>query len=124
VSEDINVLAGDLGRASKQVASALFDTYRQAGEAFADDWRANAAETSGVHGRYYPDSIDHEMRFAFTGIAVEVGPNSGKKQGGMGRGFELGSVNQPPHLDGTRALPAAEARLAKLAETTIAYLMP
>lgn len=124
MTESIDVLAGDLGRASKELANAIFDVYDQAGEAFADDWRSNARETSGVHGKYYPDSIDHEMRFAFTGIAVEVGPNSGKKQGGMGRGFELGSVNQPPHLDGTRALGAAESRLAKMAETAVTYLMP
>lgn len=120
---DMDVLAADLGRASAGTAKALFDVYNESGEAYARDWAANAAATSGVHGKHYPSSIDHEMKVSF-GVAMEVGPNSAKPQGSMGRGFELGSVNQPPHLDGTRALPAAEARLSKAADVAIAYLMP
>ena len=121
---NINVLAAELGRASSGLAREMFNVYDQAGEAFAEDWANNARATSGAHGVHYPDSIDHERKFGGLGVAVEVGPNSGKKQGGMGRGFELGSQNQPPHLDGTRAVPAAEARLAKMADVAIVALMP
>lgn len=120
---DMNVLAAELGKASRGVALGLYKVYEESGEAFARDWASNARATSGVHGKHYPDSIDHETRVAF-GISVEVGPNSAKPQGSMGRGFELGSVNQPPHLDGTRAVPAAEARLSKAADVAMAYLMP
>ena len=121
---NINVLALELGNASRGLVNTLFDVYDEAGEAYARDWADNARATSGAHGVHYPDSIDHERKFGGLGVAVEVGPNSGKKQGGMGRGFELGSQNQPPHLDGTRALPAAEARLSKLADAAIDALMP
>ena len=124
MSEDISVLAMDLGNASRGLAREMFNIYDQAGEAYAEDWANNARATSGVHGKHYPDSIDHEQKFGGFGVEVEVGPNSGKPQGRMGRGFELGSVNQPPHLDGTRALPAAEERLAKMADVAIAALMP
>ena len=36
----------------------------------------------------------------------------------------FGSVNQPPHLDGARALPAAEERLDRRAGDTVERLMP
>jgi hypothetical protein len=42
----------------------------------------------------------------------------------MGRGFEFGSQNQPPHLDGLRALPLAERRLERAADSTIGFLLP
>lgn len=122
-ADEIYALAADFGKASAKVASTLFDVYDQSGEAFADDWRSNAAATSGAHGVHYPGSIDHEMKLSF-GISVEIGPNSAKKQGRMGRGFELGSRNQPAHLDGTRALGAAEARLARAADVAIGFLAP
>ena len=116
-------LAADLGKASGRVAKALFDVYDQEGETFAKDWADNARETSGEHGKHYPNSITSETRVAF-GIEVETGPDSSMKQGGMGRGFELGSRNQPPHLDGLRALPIAEVRLARAADATIGFLLP
>jgi len=116
-------LARDLGKAPVKVAAELYTVYKAEGVAFAADWAANARETSGAHGKYYPDSIDSETRVAF-GIEVEIGPNSAKKQGSMGRGFEFGSVNQPPHLDGARALQTAERRLERAADLAVAYAIP
>lgn len=123
-ADEIFDLARDLGTAPRAVASALFDAYKGAGEGFRDDWQSNARETSGEHGKHYPDSITTEMKFAGFSIEVETGPESGKKQGSMGRGFEFGSVNQPPHLDGTRALPLAEARLTRLADAAVGLALP
>lgn len=122
-AEEVLGLATRFEEASVEIAKALYDTYVQEGEAFAEDWAANARETSGDHGKHYPDSIDSEPRLAF-GITVEIGPNSAKPQGVMGRGFEFGSENQPPHLDGLRALPAAAARLERAADATIGFLLP
>jgi hypothetical protein len=104
-ADEFFTLAKELGRAPRKVAVALYDVYKEQGEQFAKDWAANARETSGTHGKWYPDSIDSETHIAL-GIEVETGPNSSKKQGGMGRGFEFGGQNQPAHLDGARALPA------------------
>jgi hypothetical protein len=116
-------LAADFGKASGKVASALYTVYKESGDAFADDWRGNAVETSGEHGKHYPASITSETRVAL-GIHVETGPDSSMKQGSMGRGFEFGSRNQPPHLDGARALPIAEVRLLRGADAAIGYLLP
>ena len=124
-ASEIFDLARDFEKAPGKVASGLFDAYRGAGEGFRDDWQHNARGTSGEHGKWYPDSITTEMRTgAFTSIQVDTGPESGRKQGRMGRGFEFGSENQPPHLDGLRAMPLAAARLDRLADAAIGFALP
>lgn len=115
-------LARDFGQAPGKVASGLFEAYRGAGEGFRDDWQHNARATSGEHGVHYPDAITTEMKFAGFSIEVETGPESGRKQGGMS--FELGSRNQPAHLDGLRAMPLAAARLDRLADAAIGLALP
>jgi hypothetical protein len=122
-ASEIFDLAADFGKAPTKVASALYDVYKDSGDAFAEDWADNARETSGEHGKHYPNSITSETRLAL-GIYVETGPDSSMKQGGMGRGFEFGSQNQPPHLDGLRALPTAEQRLLRAADAAIAFTLP
>lgn len=123
-AEEFFDLARDFERAPAKVASGLFDAYRGAGEGFRDDWQRNARATSGAHGKWYPDSITTEMKFAGFGIEVETGPESGRKQGSMGRGFEYGSRNQPPHLDGLLAMPLAAVRLDRLADAAIGLALP
>ena len=123
-AEEIFDLARDFGRAPAKVASGLFDAYRGAGEGFRDDWQHNARATSGEHGKWYPASITTEMKFAGFAIEVEIGPESGRKQGRMGRGFEYGSRNLPPHLDGLRAMPLAAARLDRLSDAAIGLALP
>jgi hypothetical protein len=81
-------------------------------------------ETSGTHGKHYPKSIDSELVFNATGVSVDVGPNSAKKQGSMGAGFEFGSKNQPPHLDGLRALDGVQQRAERVIDATIGHLFP
>ena len=122
-ADEVFALSHDFADASREVARALYDTFKEEGEAFAEDWADNARETSGEHGKHYPDSITSESRVAL-GILVETGPESSRKQGGMGPGFELGSINQPPHFDGLRAMGPAEIRLARAADATIAFLLP
>ena len=76
-----------------------------------NDWRDNARRTARRHGKHYPRSITHEQ---IDGEAIyEVGPDSALPQGGMGRGFEWGSVNQPPHLDMTQAIVSVPERFEK-----------
>lgn len=122
-ASDFFDLARDLGTASRKVAGALYTVYAGVGEDFANDWRSNAEQTSGEHGKWYPASITSETRVAL-GIEVETGPDSSRLQGSMGRGFEFGSMNQPAHLDGARAMPAAEERLARGADAAIGFLLP
>ena len=115
-------LAGDMSQVGAKAIPALRETMGQAGEALADAWAANARETSGAHGVHYPDSIDSELVFDVGGVSVDVGPNSAKKQGSMGRGFEFGSMNQPPHLDGLRAIDGFQGRAEKMVDAAIGQL--
>lgn len=117
-------LGNDFARVGAKVVPAMSATMQVAGEAFARNWAANARQTSGAHGKHYPNSIDSEMAFDSGGVSVDVGPNSSKLQGSMGRGFEFGSQNQPPHLDGLRALDATEASTEKLLDAAIGPLLP
>lgn len=123
-ADEINELARDLGEAPRQAVAGLRAAFLEAGEGFRDDWKQNATETAGKHGRHYPNAITTGLKFAGLGIAVETGPESGRQQGGMGPGFEFGSENQPPHLDGLRAMPAAERILGRLADEAIAEALP
>ena len=115
------ILAKDFGRASGRVARALGEVYVQTGESFRDAWRQNAVQTAGEAGKHYPNSIESTPRIRL-GLEVEVGPNPALPQGGMS--FEFGSSKQPPHLDGARAMPAAEALLERRADTVIGLLVP
>ena len=123
-ASEIYDLAGDLSAVTAKMVPALRGSMAAAGEAFANDWRDNARETSGEHGKHYPDSIDSELVFNAGGVSVDVGPNSAKKQGSMGAGFEFGSENQPPHLDGLRALDGAQKRVERIVDSTIGFLLP
>lgn len=122
-ADEIFRFADDFGKAAKEIGEAMFDTFKQEGEEFAKDWRKNAEVTSGKHGRHYPKAITSEPKVAW-GIHIETGPESRRKQGGMGPGFEFGSENQPPHLDGLRALDPASKRLEEAAAAVIEGLLP
>jgi hypothetical protein len=75
---------------------------------FRNDWRDNARQSAGAHGKHYPSSITTEK---VGDSEWEVGPDSALPQGGMGRGFEWGSVNQPPHNDMGQAIVQVPDRL-------------
>lgn len=115
-------LAADLTQVGTKSVPAMRVVMLGVGEALANEWASNARGTSGEHGVHYPDSIDAELAFGVTGISVDVGPNASKPQGGMGKGFEFGSRNQPPHLDGLRALDGMQARAERIIESAVGHL--
>lgn len=124
MTNEITELAAEFNSAGPRAASAIFTAYKVGGEAFAEAWKSNATATSGEHGVHYPSSITSEVKFAGMGIEIETGPDSSMKQGRMGRGFEFGSQNQPPHLDGLTAMgPAADAIYAA-ADEAIEQALP
>jgi hypothetical protein len=122
-ADEVFALARKFDVAGSKVASALYDTFAEEGDHFAEDWADNARQTAGEHGKYYPDTITAETRLSL-GILIEIGPESSRKQGGMGPGFEFGSINQPPHFDGLQAMGPAEQRLDRAADATIGFLLP
>jgi hypothetical protein len=123
-ASEIYKLAADLSLVGRKTVPAMRGVMAEAGLALANDWRQNATETSGEHGKHYPASIDSELSLSIRSIGVEVGPNASKPQGGMGMGFEFGSRNQPPHLDGLRALDGIQQRVERMVDSTIGHLFP
>lgn len=123
-ASEIYALAADLSQVGAKSIPAVRQVMSDAGDAFANEWRSNATETSGEHGKHYPASITAELAFSVTSVSVDVGPESARKQGRMGRGFEFGSANQPPHLDGLRALDGMQARLDRMLDSAIGHLFP
>jgi hypothetical protein len=123
-ASEVYKLAADLSAVGAKTVPAVRGVMAEVGEAFAREWSANAVETSGEHGKHYPASIDSELAFDLRGVSVDVGPNRDKPQGSMGRGFEFGSVNQPPHLDGLRALDGMQMRAERAMDTTVGFLFP
>lgn len=117
-THELTALSVDLGKIGFRATGAMIRVFDEAGEHLVQTWAANARQTSGEHGKHYPDSIDMERRGG-TDIVVEVGPNPAKPQGGMS--FEYGSRNQPPHLDGQRAtdteLPLLDHRIQRMLTT-------
>ncbi|SEN86737.1 hypothetical protein [Nonomuraea pusilla] len=107
-ASDLDSLRRDLVGAAAQARAEAPEVVREEAAQVRKEWRANARRTAGKHGKHYPNSITMESR---EGAAWEIGPDSAYPQGGMGRGFEYGSVNQAPHLDGTKAAMNSEARL-------------
>jgi hypothetical protein len=89
-------------------------------------WKANARASSGRHAPYYPNAVGFD--FAAYGLDIymaTIGPDKGAAQGALGNILEYGSVKNPPHNDGGRALaaelPAFEAHLALVAERGLAW---
>jgi hypothetical protein len=50
---------------------------------------------------HYPRAISYDVKASGTVVSSEIGPDSAKLQGGLGKLLELGSVNNAPipHLD-------------------------
>lgn len=137
---ELKALALDLGDGiSKDVRDRVKDVMKQGASDLKKKWQANAKESAGAHGHLYPYSIDFDQ---VTGarsaggqfsrdLEFEVGPNEEKRVNGRGSGvggfvgkagagYEFGSANQPPHLDGQRAaddiVPLLERRIGIAAE--------
>lgn len=123
-ASEFYALAGDFAKVGASAVGPMRQVMSDAGETLADEWRNNATATSGVHGKHYPASIDSELILSATSIAVDAGPNAGRPQGGMGRGFEFGSMNQPPHLDGLRALETVAPRVDRMVDAAMGFLFP
>lgn len=116
-------LTRDLEQAALAASPAVRAVTEANGKALEEAWRANARRTAGKHGRWYPSSITSEERLTFAGATAEVGPDTSRRQGKMGRGFEYGSVNQPPHLDGTKAAEVIEPKYLAEIEAVAAGLL-
>jgi hypothetical protein len=90
------------------------------------DWRANAAATGRKHAKHYPRTVGFDIGAYGPDIwAATIGPDKGGVQGPLGAILEYGSVKNPPHNDGGRALaaelPRFEAQMELLAARGLAW---
>jgi hypothetical protein len=122
-ADEIRKLAADLSAAGPKMVGPLRKVWQEIGDRTAQEWADIATVTAGTHGKHYPKSIDAELTFSVN-LSVEIGPNSAKKQGSMGRGFEFGSVNQPPHLDGLKAVTKMEPVVEVMARSAVDQVIP
>lgn len=97
---EILALVRYLDNAEHQAAEKTYPVVKKHAEALRDAWKESAKDTARAHGKHYPRSITAEQIPLADAIEWEVGPEIRLKQGSMGPGFEYGSRNQPPHLDG------------------------
>lgn len=106
-----SAVAADLGKIGGLAFARVRVAVQSGGEIVKNRWKANAAASAGVHGKHYPKAITSRMT---GGTEATVFPDPSMPQGGMS--FEYGSRNQPPHLDGQRAIDASrELILARIA---------
>lgn len=123
-ASEFRKLALDLGAASAASLPAIRPAFQAAAETVKRAWQDNARATSGAHGRHYPNSITYDTRVLATSVIAEIGPDSSRLQGGMGPGFEFGSQNQPPHLDGLRAIDSTGAFVEQALDVAVGRLLP
>ena len=117
---EVAALARDLGKVSAGTAKVMYEVIKEGANDLRDEWRRNATVSAGEHGRHYPASITANMRVS-TSITAEIGPDPRLPQGGMS--FEFGSVNQPPHLDGQRAVDTMVPRIDRRIDTALTHLL-
>lgn len=103
-------LGANFGKFTSTDGARLHALVRDEGQDIMEDWRENARKTSGRAASWYVPSIQAKSRRVGTlHYEAEVSPIGP----GGGVGFEFGSRNQPPHLDGMKAAQVAEERLPK-----------
>jgi hypothetical protein len=115
VSISISVNGAEVVRAFDVTSRAAFLVVKAAVEDSAEElrdvWRSNATVTAGKHGKHYPKSINYKMIPSLSAIEADIEPTEGMKQAGMS--FEFGSRNQPPHLDGQRAMDSVSPNIER-----------
>lgn len=105
----LSVVAAEISAAVVDLAEAGNTLVAESADDIERDWRKNATESAGEHGKHYVKSIKAEV--LDDGLTADIEPDPGMPQGEMS--FENGSTNQPPHLDGQRALDENAPRFAR-----------
>lgn len=112
----VDVVGDDeLARDLKQAADKAMPEIERVTERGAYNIRRDArrnvrASSRGLYLKHYPRSIGYDVESGSDWVEAEIGPETDKPQGGMGRGVEFGSSNTAPtpHL-----FPAFDAELPR-----------
>lgn len=106
----LEALAAQLRAVPAQVARATRPVVSRGALNIKNDWRDGARASGGSHARLYPSSITYDMTSGAGYVEAVIGPEKGGPQGFLGAVLEFGSVHNPPHNDGGRALDAEDPR--------------
>lgn len=112
---DLAAFLAQLKAAQTGVSAEVGLAVTKSGRDVRDDWRSNATATAGKHGKLYPRTIKAYKPSQFVS---KVEPDAAMPQGGMS--FEFGSANQPPHMDGQKALDANEKSFERGVDAAVA----
>lgn len=123
-TSEFRTLSRDLSNAGRAALPAVRPSFQGVAALVKTAWQANARATAGAHGKHYPNSITYDTRLLASTLVAEIGPDTSRPQGGMGMGFEFGSRNQPPHLDGSTAIDALGPKVESVLDTAIGRLIP
>ena len=117
--EGFEALAEQLDQAGDRVAKDLYPVVKKAAQNIKTVWRRKAKRTGAAHGKLYWLAIDYDIARLGDRIDAVIGPQSEKPQGGMGRGFEYGSIHTAPHPDGEAAVEAEAPKFRAQAEAAV-----
>jgi hypothetical protein len=121
---DLRMLAHDISEAPVRAQRDVVAIVEHGALNIKNRWR-DAAKASDVHKHApaYPYSISYDMVLgaALVGhVEAVIGPDKAKNQGALGNLIEFGSINNPPHNDGGRALDAEAVKFeAEIAKVTL-----
>lgn len=111
MADELYRLERDLRDASDEVKDGAHGVVKKGALNVKNDWRKNARQTAPPHARHYPRSISFDIsKPGLDVVTAVIGPDKDKTQGALGNLLEFGSVNNPPHNDGGRALRDEEPR--------------
>lgn len=125
---DVRRLERHLARSIPRVRRDTRAVVRKGAVNIKNDWRKNARATARKHGRHYPRTVSFDYAAYGPDLFMAViGPDKDGMQGPLGAILEYGSVKNPPHNDGGRALatelPRFEAQMALIADRGLAWGM-
>lgn len=111
MADSLAVLAAELRAAARSAEDTAAAIVRRGAVNLKRDWRANARASAPHYATAYPYSIGFDIVTVEDHVLAEIGPDKDLRQGALGNLLEFGSVHNPPHDDGGRALRAEEPRM-------------
>jgi hypothetical protein len=112
---ELEALAADIARTEAAVAAEGAAIVKRGAQNIKTGWAANARASAPAHAPAYPASVSYDVTEAPGVIEAEIGPDKERRQGALGNLLEFGSVHNPPHNDGGRALDDEEPRFVEQA---------
>lgn len=97
---------------------ALIEALAEAAIDIRDEWKRNIEASAGDYAKHYKRSIRYNVNAKHKVATIK--PDRRFKQSGMS--FEYGSDNQPPHLDGLRALERYGPTIVRRINAKLAFL--